>query len=155
MARLSRAALYAGLPPERWVCAFVKEEPVCNDVFKYHAVNVHLTARPGRSTGYGELDDYTSNIEIVLEHSEDGENWQAVYTHPADLVPGGEVNFSFYHVRRWVRLMLYAGAGNGGRVEIDVLTPEEQVLPFLLHGREAALDCASYCEHSCETGQET
>jgi len=151
----SRAQLHKGLAPDNWAVLFMKEDPYRSPVFTFHRVSLHLVSRVTCDELYGlsPLLPYTSSVRIKVQESEDGVTWVDRYVHATDLVPGGEVEFSSYHVRRWVRVLLFAGTGNGAFVDVVVTIPEDQVLPQFKES--IPLACSSFCECDCETGAES
>jgi hypothetical protein len=122
------------------VVLFQKEDPYADPAFFYHHVAVHLEADAPNA----------ASVRVKIQESEDGTTWVTRYDAPNPLVPGGALDISSYHVRRWVRMLLYSEAA--GVVCGTVVIPESQVLPQLV---PTELACASFCEQSCETGEET
>jgi hypothetical protein len=146
--KTSRATVWHGLSPQNWVCLFMKEDPVGDQVFQYHHVAMHLGADGGNA----------ANCLVKVQESATGAagSWVDRYKFPRPLVPGGEIDFSTFHVRRWVRVLVYSTGA--GRVDGTVNIPEEQVLPQLLPDVGDALlaaNCSTLCELDCETGTET
>ena len=150
MAQKTRHTVMAGLLPNAWVPVFQLDHPYgqqrgaetveLNPMYRYHHVDVDISADAANGAA----------ATLKVQESDDGTTWMDRYTHPAALVPGGQVSFDTYHVRRYVRLIAFSTAGGSIRCQLN--TPELQSLPNLL---QTPLSCATWCECDCETGSET
>lgn len=134
----SRAGLFAGLQPGRWVVLFQKEDPTEDVVFNYRGLDLYLEA------------DHLNqgNTEIIVQDSVDGTTWTNRSVVAAPLVPGGEMSLSLNFRGKWVRVLLYSAAT--GRIDATLNIPEDQTTPGLWPD-VSTLSCASYCEVSSES----
>ena len=135
---MSRAGLFAGLQPNKWVVLFQREDPTQDPVFNYSNIDLYLKA--------DHLNQ--ANVEIIVQDSVDGSTWTNRSVVAAPLVPGGEMAIGAHQQGRWVRVLLYSTAV--GRVDATLGIPEEHVTPGLWPD-VATLSCASYCEVSDES----
>ena len=89
-------------------------------------------------------------VRLVVQESEDGVTWTNRYATTAanDLNPGGEIDFSTYHVARYVRLVAFST--HGGSIQCVVNELEEQVLPSFYPN--AASPACSWCQVESQTG---
>jgi len=139
----SRGSVFAGLRPLNWVVLFEQLEASDGPVYYYRRVNLHLE---GESTN-------AAAVTVKIQDSNDGVTWVDRYAHPQALQPGGEIQFSYFHVRPHVRCILYSTGG--GRVDGSWLKPEAQTLPHLVPDEHITMSCSTFCEQDCETGTET
>lgn len=139
----------AGLQADQWGVIFLLEDYYGQaDVgetpelgpYRYHAFSVRLWAEPAN----------TNSIRLVVQDSEDGETWENRYTHPADLVPGGEIVFSTTHALRHVRLIGYSTGDAVVHYEIQHRRGETDPKPI-----QDVVACTSFCQVACQTGAES
>lgn len=143
MRPISQSLIHAGLQPNVWSPVLQVEDPEGDPAYQAHTLGLTIQAEPANA----------ANATILVQHSADGTTWSNLYTHPAGLVPGGQIAFKVNHTRRYIRVV--AWSTGTGQIQAQVQVPEEQALPQLLSGRSFTLTCALECEVSCETGAET
>lgn len=136
--KMSRAGLFAGLTPNKWVVLFQREDPTEDPVYNYRGVDLYL-----------EADDLnTANVEYIVQDSVNGTTWTNRLVGAAPIVPGGEVAVQTYIQGRYVRTLLFSHGT--GRVDAMLGIPEDQVIPGLWPD-SGTLACAAYCEVSSES----
>lgn len=145
----SRGSLFAALRPNNWVGLF--------ELIEYYG-DAFYTCNEVRFSLEADVANAANVIVAIEECDDDGDgnpdgNWILRYQHPTQIVPGGEETINYYHVRVHVRALVYSTGS--GQVLGTWMPREAQALPNFQDSISAALVCSTFCEVSCETGDET
>lgn len=113
----SRDRWWRVVPAAQWTTLCRVEDPYNDPAYFFHQLQADLKADIANP----------AIVQVQIHESENGVNWAWNAYPPFQIVPGGEVTFSTYHVRRWVRVVVYSV--RSGIVRGTKLPLEEQVLP--------------------------
>ena len=136
----TRNVFVVGLIPRSWTVLCQKLEAVGCAVFQWSAIGVVVAAHVGNR----------DSVQLKVEESDDQVTWLDRYVYPHALVPGGEVTFATYHVKKYVRVLGYSTYG--GMLTVTVAQDEDQSLPALERHAVAATAYCATCESAGETG---
>jgi len=145
----SRQTFHTALVPSQWVVVLQDQEGIApiggqtvRDFYhRFHCTMEHCLASRYGYIGAGSVPTPASVI-IHAQQSDDGATWTGLYTHPVQLQPGGEVEFSFNTTRAMARLLVYSTGA--GEMRTVLAQPEHMANPAYLEN--IALACASYTE---------